>query len=117
MAAPPPLLQGILAGMLPVAFGKPASYTIPAVVTAGIYVQAGLPNITGNTAIGVGYKAGTNTTPSGAFYKSEALGKSMYGWDDYMGAALFDASRSNNIYGKSTTVQPATLTTCYYIKY
>ena len=80
-------------------------------------MEAGLPNITGNTAIGVGYKAGTNTTPSGAFYKSEALGKSMYGWDDYMGAALFDASRSNNIYGKSTTVQPATLTTCYYIKY
>lgn len=96
--------------------GKPGVKYIPA-VTAGNYKEPGLPNITGDTAIGVGYKSGTNTNPSGAFYKSDVGGKSMYGWDDYMGSARFDASRSNSIYGSSSTVQPESLTLCFYIKY
>ena len=52
----------------------------------------------------------------GAFYATTELvnGSTGEGADNKV---IFDASRSNSIYGTSTTVQPASLTTRYYIKY
>lgn len=70
----------------------------------GETVEAGLPNITGNLDMGNNTGFGSAT---GAFRLSVA--------GSYSGAAngagyknsSFDASRSNSIYGKSETVQPA----------
>lgn len=95
--------------------------------TAGTVKNAGLPNITGS--ITPQMPTGTNSYASlpvsvvGAFdnastgtrsYFSSAgtTTKSDWGW-----ATSFDASRSNSIYGSSTTVQPPAITMRYIIKY
>ena len=70
---------------------------------AGKTVEAGLPNITGNTGYG-GREVGTM---SGAFYSgggSTVWGPNSYGYESH--TAYFDASHSSSIYGKSSTVQP-----------
>ena len=82
--------------------------------TAGIYIQAGLPNITGRTQ--------SNYNPeyrdfTGAFYQgSSEKGLNYYG-SSTRATVSFDASRSNAIYGNSTTVQPNSITARYYVKY
>lgn len=79
--------------------------------TAGGYVEAGLPNITGlaysnNTAGGSSYynlysgALGNGGTTSSVRYASPA------GASEVNAALSFDASRSSSIYGNSTTVQP-----------
>ena len=73
---------------------------------------AGLPNITGSLEPSDG-KGGSY---SGAFYSS-----SYEGWRDAGKGGTsytwhFDASRSNSIYGRSTTVQPPALTTRFLIR-
>ena len=92
----------------------------------GSAVNAGLPNITG-TFSGVGQKFGTPTnaaTLTGAFYCVNTTNEPAAGVkvnnttnnpdkDDYFG---FDASRSNNVYGKSNTVQPPAIRVRYLIK-
>lgn len=69
--------------------------------SAGTTIEAGLPNITGDT----GYKS--DNTASGAFYQTSGskyvLTNAGGGSNKYTG---FDASRSSSIYGNSTTVQP-----------
>ena len=70
--------------------------------TPGTTKEAGLPNITGT---GIWGKSG-ETDASGAIYK---VGSNAYSATNSGGTALyhaFDASKSNSIYGKSTTVQP-----------
>lgn len=75
---------------------------------AGGSKEAGLPNITGHTGQVVYCKSGIYG--SGAFVSGDVT---EY-WDsntgkDYQGRKMvlwFDASQSNSIYGKSTTVQP-----------
>lgn len=75
---------------------------------AGTTIEPGLPNITGNTLFG-GRNVYDNNSPSGAFYK-----KSVNGFTGYPGGTensnspklYFDASKSNDIYGNSETVQP-----------
>ena len=80
--------------------------------TAGKYIGAGLPNITASWTWARGADAGI----VGAMYQTS--GSSGQGAGNGMRAtAHFDASRSSSIYGNSTTVQPASLTTRYYIKY
>lgn len=82
--------------------------------TVGETIEAGLPNITGFTA-GFPYSAsncfsrypnssGTNG-PNGAFYSA---GYARVGSSDGREgpSVAFDASRSNSIYGNSSTVQP-----------
>lgn len=75
----------------------------------GTELEAGLPNITGDVRAGThGYIAGFD----GAFYKRGGTMQD-YGQTDtstqvYSGFK-FDASKSNNIYGKSDTVQPPAL--------
>lgn len=93
--------------------------------TAGNYIQAGLPNVVG------GISADNNvcliySSPisNGALYKTVlAERKYRYALDTTAGVGSnsfdigFDASRSNSIYGSSTTVQPSSVTVRYYIKY
>jgi microcystin-dependent protein len=80
--------------------------------TAGTVKAAGLPNITG-THSGARYD-----THTGAF-ATKTGGKDVESGDDWKQGYIlhFDASKSNAIYGKSTTVQPPALTMRYYIKY
>ncbi len=74
----------------------------------GKYINAGLPNITGyacspsETYYGDSY---------GAFYKESQSYRASVGAHNYrVPGHFFDASRSNAIYGRSTTVQPPALT-------
>lgn len=92
--------------------------------TAGTEKTAGLPNIKGifdpRETVGFGYN-GTGTA-SGSFYKttdggsltSNTLSVQSGNTDPYR--IGFDASKSNSIYGNSTTVQPPALTMRYIIK-
>lgn len=82
-------------------------------IGAGTYYEAGLPNITGNISA-------FKTSISGAFVGSNNTNR-YDGWndnqDEYAVSTSFDASRSNSIYGASTTVQPPAMTVIYCIKY
>jgi hypothetical protein len=82
-------------------------------IGAGTYYEAGLPNITGNISA-------FNSSISGAFVGSNNTNR-YDGWndneDEYAVSTSFDASRSNSIYGASTTVQPPAMTVIYCIKY
>lgn len=71
---------------------------------AGSTIEAGLPNITGKFHI---QKAGEVQDVEGAF-TSYTYGARNSASTASTGAMIeFDASRSNTIYGKSTTVQPS----------
>ena len=77
---------------------------------AGTTVKAGLPNITGTLSDVMGsfyaYPSG-----SGAF-SVKGIGMSLEnGYSGNYGNISFDASKSNAIYGRSSTVQPA----AYYV--
>nr|DAN61048.1 MAG TPA: tail collar fiber protein [Caudoviricetes sp.] len=82
-------------------------------IGAGTYYEAGLPNITGNISA-------FKSSISGAFVGSNNTNR-YDGWndndDEYAVSISFDASRSNSIYGASTTVQPPAMTVIYCIKY
>lgn len=68
--------------------------------------QAGLPNIDGDTGINVG-STPSSTPSSGAFYhKTTTLTHMVGSGYNTTPAILFDASRSNTIYGASDTIQP-----------
>lgn len=83
--------------------------------SAGTSKAAGLPEISG-TANGV---ASVGTSASGAFYYTGASACEVRGSYNghYVSTHNFSASRSNVIYGASTTVQPPSVTTLYCIKY
>lgn len=86
-------------------------------VNGGTFEEAGLPNITGDFAINkTGYETG-DTFANGAF---KVDGTASNGNNaDGSGKApkiAFDASKSNNIYGKSNTVTPSNMSVIYYIK-
>lgn len=86
--------------------------------TAGTSKAAGLPNITGqlltrpplaNTTAGTGaLYYGSNNTEGYAAPRGDSSTTNQI---------FFNASRSNSIYGSSTTVQPPALTMRFYIKY
>lgn len=87
---------------------------------AGTTVEAGLPNITGSvvpklTNIYNSFISESGATMTGAFYNTGVF--SSYGGADATVTnsvpkdLYFDASRSNPIYGRSRTVQPA----AYYV--
>lgn len=79
---------------------------------ANTTIAAGLPNITGNienSGGGGGFTEGSGTgcftdTTNYAKMKTHAAGSSSY--DTVANKLVFNASNSNSIYGKSTTVQP-----------
>lgn len=88
---------------------------------AGTTVEAGLPNITGSVVPKLAniynlFISESGATMTGAFYNTGVF--SSYGGADATYATnslpqdlYFDASRSNSIYGRSNTVQPA----AYYV--
>ena len=88
---------------------------------AGTTVEAGLPNITGSIVPASTDKyalflSESTATITGAFYNTGVY--SAYGTADYTNSInsipkdlYFEASRSNPIYGRSNTVQPA----AYYV--
>ena len=79
---------------------------------SGTEKEAGLPNITGYIDMDVGGAQNTE----GAFYKGTSF-NGLYGGNvTTISDVVFDASRSNAIYGNSDTVQPPALTMVYIIK-
>lgn len=84
--------------------------------TVGTYLEAGLPNITGNINNG-NYCFGASVI-NGAFKAfSEKPGSTPNIGSSSLWDIGFDASRSNDIYGNSSTVQPPALTLLPCIKY
>ena len=79
--------------------------------TAGTVKAAGLPNITGY--FDTSPCNGASSYATGALYWESGRAGTRDGGNG-MG---FNASRSNSIYGASTTVQPPALTMRMYIKY
>ena len=78
------------------------------------YIEAGLPNITGNFRVTLAVYDGT-----GAMYGS-GTGVNIGGsgaWNSGNSNMNLDASKSDSIYGKSTTVQPPSCKTVFCIKY
>ena len=94
--------------------------------TAGTVIEAGLPNITGFVDASKeeeGALTGETSKMTGAMYTNGQTTVTPYSWvisDAYRNWSLiswgFDASKSNPIYGASTTVQPPAYTVRYYIK-
>ena len=87
--------------------------------TSGTVKSAGLPNITGGyttnrDSVNLGNQSGAfiNTNKLNATQPADAAGSTWGGV-----TVNFDASKSNSIYGNSTTVQPPALTMRYIIKY
>lgn len=74
----------------------------------GDFVEAGLPNITGEFRLSqnTGGFESTNQTLSGVFYSNKTYSSSYHSASGSSGNVAFDASRSSSIYGNSTTVQP-----------
>ncbi|MBQ7285898.1 MAG: tail fiber protein, partial [Alphaproteobacteria bacterium] len=70
--------------------------------------EAGLPNITGYFSAGLGAQNGSYKDGSGAISKSSTYNMAMKGGnsDDWGRNFYFNASKSNSIYGKSSTVTP-----------
>ena len=83
----------------------------------GNLVEAGLPNITGSPILGEASSSWSKMPPvSGAIYRA-STGENKYAGasdsdNDYL---AFDASRSNAIYGNSSTVQPQTIKVLHYM--
>ena len=80
----------------------------------GTYLSAGLPNIEGTIAM----NAQSMERQSGAIYQDTSSMPNVMGIDAYasVGNLCFDASRSNSIYGNSTTVQPPAACVRFMIK-
>ena len=89
---------------------------------AGAVKQPGLPNITGSFIVGRKEWNAILQNASGAFgfggksTRAELRDEIGLFVEDYFDT-LFDAGKSNAIYGNSTTVQPPALTMRYIIKY
>ena len=88
----------------------------------GSITQAGLPNITGTATApaDAGASPGYYPFKTGAFYSpdSNTRFQAYSGWTSTTDPAFaigFDASRSNSIYGNSSTVQPQSVKVFYYI--
>ena len=79
-----------------------------------LYHKAGLPNITGSWVS----KGATFEAYTGAFVGGTDVELIPWGGTSGVGKRpTFNASRSNSIYGASTTVQPPAVTTLFCIKY
>lgn len=87
----------------------------------GTNKEAGLPNITGHFALVGNDNAAFYGDAGGAFttqdsnYSSFVNGSGQVGLKSNMNWT-FNASKSNSIYGNSTTVQPPAVCLCYIIK-
>ena len=105
-AAAYPQLKAIVGSTVPNLNGRFLEGTTS---TPRSFKEPGLPNITGK--IGAGWMTG-----SGVFKNAGPDGHSGDGKAWVQDSCTFDASRSSAVYGKSSTVQPASYTVRYYIK-
>lgn len=78
-------------------------------VSGDVDKQAGLPNITG------GFGLSGFVQAEGAFYSANDLSEAVGHGEVTRQGLRFDASRSNAIYGRSSTVQPNAVAIYYYI--
>ena len=82
---------------------------------AGTQYAAGLPNITGSMTRNLSENGEVST---GALsQEGTKAGYLILGSNCWLATLQFDASKSNSIYGSSTTVQPPALTMLPIIKY
>ena len=87
--------------------------------SAGSYIQAGLPNITGSFSGGdieALWDLGNSTGAFSVIKENTSNVREGSESDLNTVGVTFDASKSNSIYGNSTTVQPNALTMRYFIK-
>lgn len=82
-------------------------------------VAAGLPNISGISCFGSGDTIVNAGQLSGAFYYSQEASRvyTSNSPSNRTTVMAFDASRSNDVYGASDTVQPSTLQLIPQIRY
>ena len=90
--------------------------------TSGSYHEAGLPNITGEIYGSSVAPAAINEHYTGVFSGANTpatynIAQTVSQSTDSRFGLSFAASRINTIYGNSTTVQPASFTTRFIIKY
>ena len=88
-------------------------------------LDAGLPNITGETYEGTGGISRFVNSVEGAFslvtnykaaFRNKWNGESTFSVSNSYGHMRFDASRCSAVYGRSTTIQPASTTVNYFIR-
>ena len=85
--------------------------------SAGASVAAGLPNITG-IALSYGVTRANTSHPEGAFmHGDQSIGYLLGETNTKTNKLAFDASKSNPIYGGSTTVQPPAIKLIPIIRY
>ena len=77
----------------------------------GSLVEAGAPNITGNT----GSFDWQNNLASGAFIENPDISINYLGTAGNVSPISFDASRSSSVYGNSNTIQPQAIKYYFYI--
>ena len=84
-----------------------------------LVISAGLPNITGKVGNGSSGVSNNVQPATGAFLPTQKLRSGGYSGTANMLNILpeFDASKSNSIYGKATTVQPPSFSLLPQIKY
>ena len=89
----------------------------------GVYMEAGLPNITGATKLDTNISgAGVAFAASGALSTrsvTDSFSYSVYSpskTSNTYGELAFSASRANGVYGKSSTVQSASMRAFFIIK-
>jgi hypothetical protein len=87
---------------------------LQAATVAGKKTEAGLPNITGSFGSVAANATGTPVT--GAFYYGSHMNNIKWLHDDAQ-EVIFNASRSNAIYGRSSTVQPPAQDVIFLIKF
>ena len=95
--------------------------------TVGTEKTAGLPNITGSGVIvqavdntvgqGLWTRGGNGAIYAGGSWARTGTLNNYTAHENYPSEICIDASRSNSIYGNSTTVQPPAVTMRYIIKY
>jgi microcystin-dependent protein len=86
-------------------------------VELGTSINAGVPNVTGAISQ---HKGSEGNSASGAFTVNQsAVDTSGHTGSTFYCDSTFtlDASRSSDVYGASTTVQPPAVALCYVIKY
>lgn len=84
--------------------------------TAGTALAAGVPNITGSLPDFYA-KTGQDAGAGALYYQTSISNVPAAASSVGYRGLYFDASKSNSIYGNSTTVQPPALTMIYCIKY
>ena len=90
--------------------------------TAGTYKEAGLPNISGSTVVAcrtdyIENGALKANRGSGSIYGVFSTSSSISTLNFVDAGLMFNASKSNSIYGNNTTVQPPAYTAKIYICY